>query len=104
MQIPAGFLVDKLGKTCINSGFILFALAALLIAQAQTIGTIYLGSLLAFRMWFFLWLGLLVDVAKHSSSQKSFATAIVNSGSAVGSGLGMILSSYLVAQKDCLGK
>ena len=48
MQIPAGFLVDKIGKKrVLIPGFILFALAALLIAQAQTIGTIYLGSLLA---------------------------------------------------------
>ncbi|MGH2155943.1 MFS transporter, partial [Enterococcus faecalis] len=48
MQIPAGFLVDKIGKKpVLIPGFILFALAALLIAQAHTIGTIYLGSLLA---------------------------------------------------------
>lgn len=32
------------------------------------------------------------------AEKKSFSTAIVNSGSAIGSGLGMILSSYLVVQ------
>ncbi|PNK96010.1 MFS transporter [Enterococcus faecalis] len=101
MQIPAGFLVDKIGKKrVLIPGFILFALAALLIAQAQTIGTIYLGSLLAG-----LGCGSFYGSAYSLTSQnipqakKSFATAIVNSGSAVGSGLGMILSSYLVAQK-----
>ena len=104
MQIPAGFLVDKIGKNVLIPGFILFALAALLIAQAQTIGTIYLGSLLAG-----LGCGSFYGSAYSLTSQtflkpKSFATAIVNSGSAVGSGLGMILSSYLVAQKDYLGK
>ncbi len=31
--------------------------------------------------------------------KRSFSTAIVNSGSAVGAGFGLILSSYLVAQK-----
>ena len=101
MQIPAGFLVDKIGKKrVLIPGFILFALAALLIAQAQTIGTIYLGSLLAG-----LGCGSFYGSAYSLTSQnipqakKSFAPAIVNSGSAVGSGLGMILSSYLVAQK-----
>ena len=49
-------------------------------------------------MWFFLWLGLSLT-SQNIPQAKSFATAIVNSGSAVGSGLGMILSSYLVAQK-----
>ncbi|MBV7389790.1 MULTISPECIES: MFS transporter [Enterococcus] len=101
MQIPAGFLVDKIGKKkVLLPGFIVFGLAALLISQASSIAVIYAGSLLAG-----LGCGSFYGSAYSLTSQnipkdkKSFSTAIVNSGSAVGSGLGLILSSYLVAQK-----
>lgn len=101
MQIPAGFLVDKIGKKkVLLPGFIVFGLAAVLISQASSIAVIYAGSLLAG-----LGCGSFYGSAYSLTSQnipkekKSFSTAIVNSGSAVGSGLGLILSSYLVAQK-----
>lgn len=101
MQIPAGFLVDKIGKKkVLIPGFIVFGIAAALISQAQSLGMIYAGSLLAG-----LGCGSFYGSAYSLTSQnipkekKSFSTAIVNSGSAVGSGLGMILSSFLVAQQ-----
>lgn len=101
MQIPAGFLVDKIGKKkVLIPGFLLFALAAFLISQATSLTMIYAGSFLAG-----IGCGSYYGSAYSMTSQnipkekKSFATAIVNSGSAVGAGLGMILSSYLVAQK-----
>lgn len=101
MQIPAGILVDKIGKKkVLIPGFILFGLSALLIAQANSIGLIYVGSLLAG-----VGCGSFYGSAYSLTSQyiprekKSFSTAIVNSGSAVGSGLGLILSSFLVAQR-----
>ena len=101
MQIPAGFLVDKIGKKrVLIPGFILFAIAALIVAMASSIQMIYVGSVLAG-----LGCGSFYGSAYSLTSQnipadkKSFSTAIVNSGSAVGSGLGMILSSFLVAQQ-----
>lgn len=101
MQIPAGFLVDKIGKKkVLIPGFILFALAAFLISQANSLTMIYAGSVLAG-----LGCGSYYGSAYSLTSQniprerRSFSTAIVNSGSAVGAGLGMILSSYLVAQR-----
>lgn len=101
MQIPAGFLVDKIGKKkVLIPGFILFALAAFLISQANSLTMIYVGSVMAG-----LGCGSYYGSAYSMTSQniprerRSFATAIVNSGSAVGAGLGMILSSYLVAQR-----
>lgn len=100
MQIPAGFLVDKIGKKkVLIPGFILFGIAAFLISQASSISMIYFGSLLAG-----LGCGSFYGSAYSLTSQnipqdkRSFSTAIVNSGSAVGSGLGLILSSYLVVQ------
>ncbi|WP_291292902.1 MFS transporter [Enterococcus sp.] len=102
MQIPAGFLVDKIGKkTVLIPGFIVFALAALLISQASSITMIYTGSFLAG-----IGCGSFYGSAYSLTSQnipkekKSFSTAIVNSGSAVGSGFGMILSSFLVIQMN----
>lgn len=101
MQIPAGFLVDKIGKKrVLIPGFILFGIAAFLISQSSSLVSIYAGSLLAG-----LGCGSFYGSAYSLTSQniplskKSFSTAIVNSGSAIGSGLGLILSSYLVAQK-----
>ena len=102
MQIPAGFLVDKIGKkTVLLPGFVVFALAALLISQASSISTIYTGSFLAG-----IGCGSFYGSAYSLTSQnipkekKSFSTAIVNSGSAVGSGFGMILSSFIVIQMN----
>ncbi|MCB5954842.1 MFS transporter [Enterococcus sp. CWB-B31] len=100
MQIPAGFLVDKIGKKkVLIPGFVVFALAAFLISQASSITMIYTGSFLAG-----IGCGSFYGSAYSLTSQnipkekKSFSTAIVNSGSAVGSGFGMILSSFLVIQ------
>jgi MFS family permease len=102
MQIPAGFLVDKIGKkTVLLPGFVVFALAALLISQASSIAMIYTGSFLAG-----IGCGSFYGSAYSLTSQnipkekKSFSTAIVNSGSAVGSGFGMILSSFIVIQMN----
>ncbi|MFS0989037.1 MFS transporter [Enterococcus casseliflavus] len=102
MQIPAGFLVDKIGKkTVLLPGFVIFALAALLISQASSISMIYTGSFLAG-----IGCGSFYGSAYSLTSQnipkekKSFSTAIVNSGSAVGSGFGMILSSFIVIQMN----
>lgn len=101
MQIPAGALVDKIGqKKVLIPGFILFAIAALVIAFAPSIQVIYVGSVLAgLGCGSFYGSAYSLTAQNIPTDKKSFSTAIVNSGSAVGSGLGMILSSYLVAQQ-----
>lgn len=102
MQIPAGFLVDKIGKKkVLIPGFILFAIATLIISQASSIKMIYLGSILAgLGCGSFYGSAYSLTSENIPKDKKSFSTAIVNSGSAVGAGLGLILSSYLVVQKD----
>lgn len=100
MQIPAGILVDKIGKKkVLIPGFILFAIAAFIVAQANSITMIYVGSVLA-GAGTGSYYGAAYSLTNQNipKGKRSFATAIVNSGSAVGSGLGMILSSYLVVQ------
>ncbi|MFD2308636.1 MFS transporter [Enterococcus termitis] len=98
MQIPSGLLVDRVGKKQILiPGFLLFGLGALIVGIAQTIGVVFLGSILAG-----LGCGTYYGVAYSLTaeyvpvSKRSLATAIVNSGTAIGSGLGLISSSYLV--------
>lgn len=102
MQIPAGFLVDKIGKKkVLIPGFILFAIATLIISQSPNIKMIYLGSILAgIGCGSFYGSAYSLTSENIPKEKKSFSTAIVNSGSAVGAGLGMILSSYLVVQKN----
>ncbi|MBO0470525.1 MFS transporter [Enterococcus sp. DIV0242_7C1] len=98
MQIPSGILVDRIGKKQILiPGFLLFGLGALIVGTAQTIGIVFLGSVLAG-----LGCGTYYGVAYSLTaeyvpvSKRSLATAVVNSGTAIGSGLGLVSSSYLV--------
>ncbi len=98
MQIPAGMLVDKLGKKkVLIPGFILFGIAAFVISRTSSLQVIYGASLFAG-----LGCGCYYGAAYSLSSEhipterKSVATAVINNGSAVGMGLGMILSSLLV--------
>lgn len=98
MQIPSGVLVDKIGKKQILiPGFLLFGLGALIVGVAQSMGVVFIGSILAG-----LGCGTYYGVAYSLTaeyvpvSKRSLSTAVVNSGTAIGSGLGLISSSYLV--------
>lgn len=100
MQIPSGMLVDKLGKKqVIIPGFLLFGLGILVVATSSTLPVVYIGSIMAG-----LGCGTFYGVAYSLTTEyvpehkKSLATAIVNSGTAVGSGIGLLSSSYLVNQ------
>jgi len=98
MQIPSGFLVDKFGqKKVLIPGFIIFTLGAISIALSKTIGTIYLGSVLAGVGCGTYYGAAFSLTAQHvPPSKKGIATAIVNSGSALGFIIGMTGSSYVV--------
>ncbi|AHG19373.1 MFS transporter [Chania multitudinisentens RB-25] len=98
MQIPAGILVDKFGKKVVLiPGFCLFIIATLLIGNATNLTMIYAGSLLAG-----LGCGSYYGSAYSLSSEniplerRGLATAIINSGSALGMAIGLIASSLLV--------
>lgn len=100
MQIPAGILVDKFGKKMVLiPGFTLFALAAIVIANANGIGMVYAGSLMA-GIGCGSYYGSAYSLSSESIPQerRGLSTAIINSGSAVGMGIGLILSSLLVKQ------
>lgn len=100
MQIPAGILVDKFGqKVIMVPGFILFAVAPLLIATSSSINMIYFASVLAG-----IGCGTYYGSAYSLSSQnipadrRGLSTAIINSGSALGMAIALIGSSLLVKQ------
>lgn len=98
MQIPSGFLVDKFGqKRVLVPGFIVFAVGALLISQADTLQHIYMGSLLAgIGCGTYYGSAFSLTTQHVPAEKKGINTAIVNSGSAVGMIIGMTGSSYLV--------
>jgi MFS family permease len=98
MQIPSGFLVDKFGqKKVLIPGFIIFTLGALSIALSKTIGTIYMGSVFAGIGCGTYYGAAFSLTAQHvPPRKKGIATAIVNSGSALGFIIGMTGSSYIV--------
>ncbi|MDR2819848.1 MAG: MFS transporter [Desulfovibrio sp.] len=98
MQIPSGFLVDRFGiKAVLVPGFTLFALAAILIGSATSLGMIYLGSLCA-GLGTGAYYGSAYSLSGRTVPQekRNFSNAIINSGSAVGMAIGLIGSSWLV--------
>ncbi len=102
MQIPSGILVDKLGKKKILlPGFLLFGFGTLIVSIAPSLSIVYLGSVLA-GIGCGTYYGVAYSLTSENIplSRKSLSTAIVNSGTAVGSGIGMISSSYLVGQHN----
>jgi MFS family permease len=98
MQIPSGILVDKLGrKKILIPGFIIFGFGTLLVTTATILPVVYLGSVLSG-----LGCGTYYGVAYSLTNEfvppkkRSIATAIVNSGTALGCGIGLISSNILV--------
>ncbi len=98
MQIPAGILVDKFGKKIVLiPGFCLFIIATLLIGNATSLHMIYAGSLLA-GAGCGSYYGSAYSLSSESIplEKRGLSTAIINSGSALGMGIGLIASSLLV--------
>lgn len=101
MQIPSGILVDKFGKkTVLIPGFLLFALGTLLLASSKNLNMMYFGNVLA-GVGSGTFYGVAFSLTNEyvPSKYRSVATAVVNCGTAIGSGIGMIASSYFVSQR-----
>ncbi len=98
MQIPSGLLVDRFGqKRVIIPGFSLFAAGAAVVALSQTLPMLYAGSALAgLGCGTFYGCAYSLTAENVPAERKSLSTAIVNSGMAIGSGLGLISASALV--------
>ncbi|KAF1299241.1 MFS transporter [Enterococcus sp. JM4C] len=100
MQIPSGILVDRFGKKKILiPGFLLFGVGALIVGISQSLSTVFIGSILA-GLGCGTYYGVAYSLTTEyvPANKKSLATAIVNSGTAVGSGLGLVSSSFLVGE------
>ncbi|CAI1499157.1 D-galactonate transporter [Serratia grimesii] len=98
MQIPAGILVDKFGKKVVLiPGFCLFIIATLLIGNATSLTMVYAGSLLA-GMGCGSYYGSAYSLSSENIplEKRGLATAVINSGSALGMAIGLIASSLLV--------
>ena len=98
MQIPAGILVDKFGKKVVLiPGFCLFIIATLLIGNATSLTMVYAGSLLA-GMGCGSYYGSVYSLSSENIplERRGLATAVINSGSALGMAIGLIASSLLV--------
>jgi MFS family permease len=98
MQIPCGILVDKVGqKIILMCGFSVFLIGTLCIANANSLIMIYIGSLLAGAgCASFFSSAYSLSSANVPLERRALANAIINSGSAIGMGIGLIGSSILV--------
>lgn len=99
MQIPSGLLVDHIGmRRVVIPGFLLFALGTAIMASAHSLSMLYLGNVLAgVGSGTFYGIAYTITNTRVPARRKSLATAIVNSGTAVGSGLGIASASSLVS-------
>lgn len=99
MQIPSGLLVDRIGmRRVVIPGFVLFALGTAVMAGAHSLSMLYLGNVLAgVGSGTFYGIAYTITNTRIPARRKSLATAIVNSGTAVGSGLGIASASSLVS-------
>lgn len=100
MQIPSGLLVDKVGrKQILIPSFLIFAVGAATVALSSSLFTVYVGSLIAgIGCGTFYGVAYSFTAQYVPASKKSLATAIVNSGIAIGSSFGLISSSFLVGR------
>lgn len=98
MQIPSGLLVDRFGqKRVIVPGFTLFAIGSAIVSASTTLPVLYAGSALAgVGCGTFYGCAYSLTAENVPVDRKSLSTAIVNSGMAIGSGLGLISASALV--------
>ena len=99
MQIPSGLLVDSIGmRRVVIPGCLLFALGTAIMAAAHSLPLLYLGNALAgVGSGTFYGIAYTITNTRVPAQRKSLATAIVNSGTAVGSGLGIASASSLVS-------
>lgn len=100
MQIPSGLLVDRLGmRRVAMPGFVVFAAGTVVISLATTLPVLYAGSVVAGAgCGTFYGIAYSITNTYVPGDKRSVATAIVNSGTAVGSGAGLVGASYLVGQ------
>lgn len=101
-QIPASIVVEKMGqKLTLLCGFSLFTIGTLVIANAASINMVYAGSLLSGLGCATFFCSAYSLSGEHvPQERRAFASAIVNSGSAVGMGIGLVGSSVLVKNMD----
>lgn len=98
LQIPAGIISDKFDKKIIVTlGFIMFAIAVLVISYTSSLEVIYIASALA-GLSGAVYYGAAFSLSSENIPQgkKNVANAIINSGSSLGMILGLTSSSYFV--------
>ncbi|AEB07737.1 major facilitator superfamily MFS_1 [Coriobacterium glomerans PW2] len=100
MQIPSGLLVDRFGhRRVLIPGFSVFAAGATVVALSASLPMLYCGSALAgLGCGTFYGTAYSLTATYVPQERKSFATAIVNSGTAVGSGVSLVSSSFLIGR------
>lgn len=100
MQIPAGLLIDRIGqRKVLFPGYALFAIGAITVGLAKSVNLVFIGSLLAgIGSGYYYGVAYSLTSVYIPEDKRSVATALVNSGSAVGSGFGIMFSTIFVAQ------
>lgn len=97
IQIPAGIMSDKYGeKRILIPSFIIFAIASFCMGLAPSIEVMYIANFfcgLASGVFFACSYSL--SIKNIPLNKRTFSNAVINSGTAIGMGIGMIGSTFL---------
>ncbi|MCI6274603.1 MAG: MFS transporter [Coriobacteriaceae bacterium] len=98
MQIPSGLLVDRFGmRRVIVPGFLVFVAGVAVMALSTALPMLYVGSVISGAgCGTFYGIAYTITNVFVPRDKKSLATAVVNSGTAIGSGAGLVSASLLV--------
>ncbi len=97
-QIPFGLLADRYGrKRIVISAFSIFSIGLLVISLSKSFAVIIIGAaLVGIGQSAYFGCAYSITNSVVVEKKRSFASAIVNSGCAIGIAIGLISSSYLV--------
>lgn len=100
-QIPSGMLVDKIGyKKVALGGFTTFLVGTILAILRPSFLFLLIGSFLSgIGSGTFFSVAYSLSKTKVPAEKRNIGTAIINSGSAIGSSLGLVTASYFVTKK-----
>ncbi|MGX7418435.1 MFS transporter [Carnobacterium gallinarum] len=97
IQFPAGALSDRFGeKLILVPSFLIFALSTLIMGFAHSVQTLYIANFFSgLTSGVFFACSYSLSIKMIPLNRRTFSNAVINSGTAIGMGAGMIGSTFL---------
>lgn len=97
IQIPAGILSDRFGeKLILLPSFFIFALSTFIMGLASSLETLYIANFFSgLASGVFFACSYSLSIKTIPLNRRTFSNAVINSGTAIGMGFGLIGSTFL---------